>query len=83
MFRIYNFTNVASCVVAVKRNNVRFVNILKMKETIQRSLGMNSNELPHTHICQVGDPVLRNHAMKIESEVIRSADFQKVLLQKM
>ncbi|XP_018044261.1 PREDICTED: peptide deformylase, mitochondrial-like [Atta colombica] len=79
MFRIYNFTNVTSCVVAVKRNNVRFVNILKMKETIQRLLGMNSNELPHTHICQVGDPVLRGHAMKIESEVIRSADFQKVI----
>lgn len=53
-----------------------------MRETIQQPLGMNSNELPYAHVCQVGDPVLRGHVMKIEPEVIRMADFQKVLLQR-
>lgn len=49
-----------------------------MKETIQRLLGKESAGLPHAHICQVGDPVLRGRAMQIEPEVIRMADFQKV-----
>lgn len=51
-----------------------------MKETLQRLMGMNSDELPYTHICQVGDPVLRGRAMKVEPEVVKNVDFQKVSL---
>ncbi|KYN03390.1 PREDICTED: peptide deformylase, mitochondrial-like [Cyphomyrmex costatus] len=79
MFRIHHFTNMTSRVVAIKRNDVRFVSIRKIKETVQRLLGMHSNELPYRHICQVGDPVLRGHTMKIEPEVIRTAEFQNVI----
>jgi len=81
MFGIHHFINSASRAAAVKTNGARFISFLKVKETIQQMLGMNSNELPYSHVCQVGDPILRGRAMKIEPEVVRMADFQKVLLQ--
>lgn len=80
MFRAHYFANVASRAVVIRRNGIRFISFLKMKETLRRLLGMNSDELPYTHICQVGDPVLRSRAMKIEPEVVKNADFQKVSL---
>lgn len=82
IFRIHYFVNTASRAVVVKRYGARFMSFLKMKETFQRLLGMNSSDqLPYTHICQVGDPVLRGRAMKIQPEVVKMADFQKVLKQ--
>lgn len=78
MFRAHHFANVAWSAAVVRRNGVRFISFLKIKETFQRLLGENSNGLPYTHICQVGDPILYGRAMKIEPEVIRMADFQKV-----
>lgn len=81
MFRVYHFANLTSRAVVVRRNGVRFISLLKMKETFQRLLGKSSDELPYTHVCQVGDPVLRGRAMKIEPEVIRMVDFQKVSLK--
>ncbi|XP_071568043.1 peptide deformylase, mitochondrial [Temnothorax nylanderi] len=84
MFRARYLANVASRAVAVRRNGARFISFLKMKDTVQRVLGMNSNEsIPYTHICQVGDPVLRARAIKIEPEVVRMADFQQVITRLM
>lgn len=81
MFGVHRFVNTASRAVVVKRNGARFVSLLKMKETVQRLLGMGSNGLPYAHVCQVGDPILRGCAMKIEPEVVKRADFQEVSLQ--
>lgn len=80
MFRSYHFANMASRVIVIRKNNPRFVSFHKLKETVKHLLGTDSNRLPYEHVCQIGDPVLRGHAMKIEPEVIKLADFQKVLL---
>lgn len=79
MFRSY-FANVASRATVIRKNNARFASFHKLKETLNRFWGSDSNRLPYKHVCQIGDPVLRGHAMKIEPEVIKLADFQKVLL---
>lgn len=79
MFRLYHFANVASRVVVIRQNNARFVSFLKLKESLKNLLGSDSNKLPYEHICQIGDPVLRGRAMMIEPEVIKLADFQKVI----
>ncbi|KAL6446214.1 hypothetical protein ACFW04_001082 [Cataglyphis niger] len=79
MFRSYHFANMASRVIVIRKNNPRFVSFHKLKETVKHLLGTDSNRLPYEHVCQVGDPVLRGHAMKIEPEVIKLADFQKVI----
>lgn len=81
MFRTHHFVDVASRAVVVGRNGARFISFLKIKETVQRTLGMSSDDklqLPYGHVCQVGDPVLRGRAMKIQPEVVRMTDFQKV-----
>jgi hypothetical protein len=51
-----------------------------MKDAVKDFLGMDCNKLPYEHVCQVGDPVLRGRAMMIEPDVIKTKDFQKVLL---
>ncbi|XP_011641642.1 peptide deformylase, mitochondrial-like [Pogonomyrmex barbatus] len=78
MFRVYHFANAT---LHAGKNSVkkRFISFLKMKETIERLFDMNSVRLPYTHVCQVGDPVLRDCAMKIEPEIVRMADFQKLI----
>ncbi|XP_036143320.1 peptide deformylase, mitochondrial isoform X2 [Monomorium pharaonis] len=81
MFGVRRFANTALPAIVVRRDGVRFISFLKMKETFQRLLGTNSDELPYTHVCQIGDPVLRGRAMRIESEVIKMADFQKVIMR--
>ncbi|XP_011700831.1 PREDICTED: peptide deformylase, mitochondrial-like isoform X1 [Wasmannia auropunctata] len=79
MFGVRQLGSMASRAIVVKRNDVRCISFLKMKERVQRLMGMDSDELPYAHICQVGDPVLRGQAMKVEPEIIRMADFQKVI----
>lgn len=78
MFRSY-FANVASRAIVIRKNNARFVSFYKLKETLKHFWSSDSNRLPYRHVCQIGDPVLRGRAMKIEPEVIKLADFQKVL----
>lgn len=41
---------------------------------------MGTGKLPYAHVCQIGDPILRNRTMTIEPEVVKLADFQKVQL---
>ncbi|EZA59348.1 hypothetical protein DMN91_008459 [Ooceraea biroi] len=77
MFQLRHFAKVIPR--AVRNNDARFISFLKMKEAVKDLLGMDSNRLPYGHVCQVGDPVLRGRAMMLEPEVIRMADFQKVI----
>ncbi|XP_011871718.1 PREDICTED: peptide deformylase, mitochondrial-like [Vollenhovia emeryi] len=79
MFRARHFANVAARAVVAERKGARLISFLKAKEKLQRLLGMNPNELPYAHICQVGDHVLRGRAMRIEPEIVKMADFQKVI----
>ncbi|XP_012231120.1 peptide deformylase, mitochondrial-like [Linepithema humile] len=81
MFRAYRFAGVVSHVINVGKSNVRFISFLKMKETFKHLIGMDSDKLPYEHVCQIGDPVLRGRAMTIDPEVIKLADFQKVIKQ--
>ncbi|XP_029163679.1 peptide deformylase, mitochondrial-like [Nylanderia fulva] len=78
MFRPYHFANTASRAV-INKNNARFVSFQKLKETFKHLLSTDSNKLPYEHVCQIGDPVLRGRAMQINPEVIKLADFQKVI----
>lgn len=79
MFRAYHFAGVLSQVNAGK-GNIRFISLLKIKDTFKYLMGMDSDKVPYEHVCQIGDPVLRGRAMMIDPEVIKLADFQKVLL---
>ncbi|GAB1869430.1 Peptide deformylase [Camponotus japonicus] len=78
MFRSY-FANVASRAIVIRKNNARFVSFHKLKETLNHFWSSDSKRLPYKHVCQIGDPVLRGRAMKIEPEVIKLADFQKII----
>lgn len=80
MFRLYHFANVPSRAVVIGKNNARFVSFHKLKEGFKNLLGTDSNRLPYEHVCQIGDPVLRGRAMKVEPAVIKLADFQKVII---
>ncbi|XP_072758982.1 peptide deformylase, mitochondrial [Anoplolepis gracilipes] len=79
MFRSCHFANVATRAIAVRKSNIRFVSFHKLKERFKDFLSIGSNNLPYKHVCQIGDPVLRGRAMKIEPEVIKLADFQKAI----
>ncbi|XP_032682465.1 peptide deformylase, mitochondrial-like [Odontomachus brunneus] len=79
MFRVYNYFAVTLRVIPVRKNNIRFISFLKIKETFKNWLGMDSGKLPYKHVCQIGDPVLRGHALTVEPEVIKLKDFQKII----
>lgn len=80
MSTVYNFASATSRSTIVRKNGVRFISLLKMKDTLKGVLGKSAgyDKPPYGHICQVGDPTLRGRAMKIDPEVIKLADFQKV-----
>ncbi|KAL0132793.1 hypothetical protein PUN28_000483 [Cardiocondyla obscurior] len=80
MFRAHYFGNTVSRAVVVRISSARFISIQKIKETLQQFLGTNSKtQIPYSHVCQVGDPVLRGRAIKVNPEVIKTAEFQKVV----
>lgn len=68
-----------SRVAVIRKNNARLISFLKMKHAFKDFFGMRSDKLPYKHICQIGDPVLRGRAIAVEPEVIKLADFQKVV----
>lgn len=80
MFRVY-FARVVSHGINTK-NNVRFASFLNVKEKVKQLLGKEDIKVPYEHICQIGDPILRGRAMKIDPEVVQMPEFQKHIKQR-
>lgn len=72
---------VAPKISSIWNNNVRLLGMNKLKATLEDLFTVKkpSNEPPYSHVCQIGDPVLRKQCMPVNPEKIQTDYFQKAL----
>ncbi|XP_076678675.1 peptide deformylase, mitochondrial-like isoform X2 [Andrena cerasifolii] len=77
---MFNCTNIISrCVSDIKKSSVHYYSLHKVKKVFSKYFLSQPPEPPYDHICQLGDPVLRTKATSVDTKVIQTHEFQKVL----
>ncbi|XP_015439313.1 PREDICTED: peptide deformylase, mitochondrial-like [Dufourea novaeangliae] len=65
----------------MKKNGIRYFNFKSAKNAIINCFRSQPIKPPYKHICQLGDPVLRQKAAPVDTQIIGTREFQEMLEQ--